>query len=107
MSNERLNEPQFAVTMGTGIVAVLFHTFSELYPSYHRSLRALSIAFFILNIIIFSTMLMISVLRYTLYPAIWILKMGWLDTIRLVGHVVARRRTQRCLLPLATFPDVS
>jgi hypothetical protein len=24
-----------------------------------------------------------------------------------VGHVVARRRTQRCLLPLATFPDVS
>ncbi|RYN42595.1 Sulfite efflux pump [Alternaria arborescens] len=59
--------------MGTGIVAVLFHTFSELYPSYHRSLRALSIAFFILNIIIFSTMLMISVLRYTLYPAIWIL----------------------------------
>ena len=34
-------------------------------------------------------------------------KMGWLDTIRLVGHVVARRRTHRCLLPLATFPDVS
>jgi tellurite resistance protein TehA-like permease len=57
--------------MGTGIVAVLLHALTDLYPSYHSSLRTLSIVFFMLNIILFSVILIISVLRYTLYPATW------------------------------------
>jgi tellurite resistance protein TehA-like permease len=59
--------------MGTGIVAILLHTFSELYPLYHSSLSALSIAFFALNVFIFSVILLVSVLRYALYPATWTL----------------------------------
>jgi tellurite resistance protein TehA-like permease len=57
--------------MGTGIVAVLLHALTDLYPSYHSSLRTLSIVFFMLNVILFSVILIISVLRYTLYPATW------------------------------------
>lgn len=59
--------------MGTGIVAVLLHTLSNLYQSYHDSLRNLSIVFFVLNIGIFSVMFVISLLRYTLFPATWTL----------------------------------
>jgi tellurite resistance protein TehA-like permease len=62
---------QFAVTMGTGIVSILLHALSDLYPRYHSSLRDLSIIFFVLNIAIFTVILTISVLRYTLYPATW------------------------------------
>lgn len=59
--------------MGTGIVAILLNAFSELYPHYHSSLRTLSIAFFALNVLIFSIILLISILRYALYPATWTL----------------------------------
>ncbi|KAI2484377.1 TehA Tellurite resistance protein [Pyrenophora tritici-repentis] len=61
------------VTMGTGIVAILLHTLSSLYPSYHRPLHILSIIIFLLNTVIFSVILVISILRYTLYPATWTL----------------------------------
>lgn len=61
----------FAVTMGTGIVAVLLHTLSEVYPRYGESLRLLGIVFFVLNVCLFVAILIISVLRYTLYPATW------------------------------------
>lgn len=59
--------------MGTGIVSVLLHALSDLYPSYHGLLENLSIVFFVLNIAIFTIILVISILRYTLYPAIWTL----------------------------------
>lgn len=59
--------------MGTGIVAVLLHTLSNLYQSYHDLLRTLSIVFFVLNVVIFSAIFVISVLRYTLFPATWTL----------------------------------
>jgi tellurite resistance protein TehA-like permease len=62
---------QFAVTMGTGIVSILLHALSDLYPRYHSSLRHLSIIFFVLNIAIFTVILAISMLRYMLYPATW------------------------------------
>ncbi|CAE7021177.1 sulfite transporter ssu1 [Pyrenophora teres f. teres] len=63
----------FAVTMGTGIVAILLHTLSSLYPAHHHPLHILSIIFFALNTLIFSVILVISILRYTLYPATWTL----------------------------------
>jgi tellurite resistance protein TehA-like permease len=57
----------FAVTMGTGIVAVLLNTIPFTSPVLHY----LSIIFFILNTILFTAALVVSILRYTLYPEIW------------------------------------
>ncbi|KAF2873669.1 voltage-dependent anion channel [Massariosphaeria phaeospora] len=57
--------------MGTGIVSILFHSFSTLYPSHQAALHILSLAFFLLNILIFSVILLITALRYFLYPATW------------------------------------
>ncbi len=57
--------------MGTGIVAVLLHALSDLYPSQAQSLTVLSALFLILNILLFSVIFAISILRYTLYPATW------------------------------------
>lgn len=64
---------QFAVTMGTGIVSVLLHALSDMYPRYHISLKILSITFFMLNTFLFTIISVVSVLRYTLYPATWTL----------------------------------
>lgn len=59
--------------MGTGIIAVLLHTLSNLYPNQHSVLHLLSTTFFVLNVVIFSIIFVISLLRYTLYPATWTL----------------------------------
>ena len=59
--------------MGTGIVAILLHTLSAVYPRHYRTLNMLSIIFFLLNTIVFVVILVISILRYTLYPATWTL----------------------------------
>jgi tellurite resistance protein TehA-like permease len=61
--------------MGTGIISILLHTLSSLYPHHHTPLHILSIAFFALNALLFSTILLISVLRYMLFPATWALMM--------------------------------
>ena len=61
----------FAVTMGTGIVGILFHALASIYPSVQQPLNILSIIFFILNVLIFTVIFAISILRYTLYPATW------------------------------------
>lgn len=57
--------------MGTGIVSILLHTLSTIYASHHASLKFLSIIFFVINVLLFTLIFMISVLRYTLYPATW------------------------------------
>ena len=57
----------FSVTMGTGIVSLLFITI----PFQARWLYWLSVIFFGLNVILFSLAFGISILRYTLYPEIW------------------------------------
>jgi C4-dicarboxylate transporter/malic acid transport protein len=61
----------FAVTMGTGIVGILFHALSSTYPFVQKPLDILSIIFFILNVVVFTVILAISILRYALYPATW------------------------------------
>lgn len=53
--------------MGTGIVAVLLSSI----PFEARWLHYLSIVFFIFNTILWFLAFFISLLRYTLYPAIW------------------------------------
>ncbi|OCT49910.1 Sulfite efflux pump SSU1 [Cladophialophora carrionii] len=57
----------FSVTMGTGICSLLLITI----PWKAAWLYWLSVAFFILNSILFSLAFIISFLRYTLYPEIW------------------------------------
>ncbi|CAF9921243.1 MAG: hypothetical protein GOMPHAMPRED_002267 [Gomphillus americanus] len=57
----------FSVTMGTGIVSLLFITI----PFKATWLYWLSVVFFILNTILFIMAFVMSFLRYTLYPEIW------------------------------------
>jgi hypothetical protein len=57
----------FTVCMGTGIVSVLLNTFP--YPA--RWLYWLSIIVFCLNIALFVSFIIISILRYTLWPEAW------------------------------------
>ncbi|KAJ5924244.1 hypothetical protein N7466_008431 [Penicillium verhagenii] len=57
----------FAVTMGTGIVSVLFNSVPFSSPVLHY----ISIVFFVLNVIIFALAFITSIVRYTLYPEIW------------------------------------
>ncbi|WYZ45214.1 hypothetical protein EsH8_VIII_000530 [Colletotrichum jinshuiense] len=58
----------FAVTMGTGIVSVLLHNlpYNTIWISH-----GLAVAFFILNIALFTVFTAITILRYALYPEIW------------------------------------
>lgn len=58
----------FSITMGTGIVSMILVTI----PYQARCLYYLSLVFFVLNLILFCSALTISVLRYTLYPEIWV-----------------------------------
>jgi hypothetical protein len=53
--------------MGTGIVSILLHNL----PYNGRWLYWISVIIFCLNVALFITFLCISILRYTLYPAIW------------------------------------
>ncbi|KAF1996748.1 C4-dicarboxylate transporter/malic acid transport protein [Amniculicola lignicola CBS 123094] len=62
--------------MGTGIVSIILHAFSEQYPEHHGVLHVLSIAFFVLNCVLFTIIMVITVLRYTLYPATWSLMLS-------------------------------
>lgn len=57
----------FAVNMGTGITSILLHNL----PYNGRWLLYLSYIVFALNVLLFVIFLLISLLRYTLYPRIW------------------------------------
>jgi tellurite resistance protein TehA-like permease len=58
----------FAVTMGIGIVLVLMNSV----PFDTLVLYYFSIVFFVLNIILFLLASITSIVRYTLYPEIWL-----------------------------------
>lgn len=57
----------FVITMGTGIVAILFFTM----PYNGRWMYWISIVFFCLNALLFCLATAASILRYVLYPEIW------------------------------------
>ncbi|KAM3429182.1 hypothetical protein NHJ13734_008287 [Beauveria thailandica] len=57
----------FAVNMGTGIVSILLHNL----PYNASWLRYISYAIFGLNVVLFTTFCVMSILRYALYPKIW------------------------------------
>jgi tellurite resistance protein TehA-like permease len=58
----------FSVTMGTGIVSLLLHNL----PYNGTWLYWISVAIFALNVLLFITGSIISILRYTLYPEIFL-----------------------------------
>jgi tellurite resistance protein TehA-like permease len=57
----------FSVTMGTGIVSILLHNL----PYNGIWLYWISVVIFALNVLLFTLFLVISILRYTLYPRTW------------------------------------
>lgn len=57
----------FSVTMGTGIVSTILFTI----PWKAQWLYYLSIIFFVLNVALFSSAFLVSILRYTIWPEIW------------------------------------
>jgi hypothetical protein len=57
----------FSVTMGTGIVSILLHNL----PYNGIWLYWISVVFFAFNVLLFSTFLIISILRYAIYPERW------------------------------------
>jgi len=63
----KFSDRWFSVTMGTGVVGVLLDTI----PFKARWLYHLAIVFFILNTIIFFAALLVSILRYSIWPEIW------------------------------------
>jgi len=58
----------FAVTMGTGVCGVLLRAI----PWQARWLDYLSIIFFVLNTALFGIFTIMSLLRYTIWPEIWV-----------------------------------
>lgn len=57
----------FSVTMGTGIVSILLHNL----PYNGTWLYWISVAMFALNVVLFGLFLLISIVRYAVYPEIW------------------------------------
>lgn len=67
MADQAIPCSMFSITMGTGIVAILLHQMPYnaawlLWPCY---------IIFGLNVLIFVAALLVSLLRYTLYPELW------------------------------------
>ncbi|EIW83021.1 hypothetical protein CONPUDRAFT_136178 [Coniophora puteana RWD-64-598 SS2] len=59
----------FAVTMGTGAIAILFHSFP--YGNDTPAMKAMTLVFFFLNLALFTLFTIISITRYILFPDVW------------------------------------
>ncbi|KAI0148794.1 sulfite efflux pump SSU1 [Xylariaceae sp. FL1272] len=59
--------------MGTGIVAILFFNFSTIYTDAAGILRPLSVIFYIGNVVLFGILLLMTILRYLLYPKLFVM----------------------------------
>ncbi|KAF5348628.1 hypothetical protein D9758_006850 [Tetrapyrgos nigripes] len=59
----------FAVTMGTGSISILFHSFP--YGSNLQGMQIMSLAFMLLNLVLFLTFSVITLARYLMFPDIW------------------------------------
>ena len=57
----------FSVSMGTGIVSILLHNL----PYNGAWLYWVSVIMFALNVLLFGLFLLVSILRYAVYPEIW------------------------------------
>ncbi|KAF8552520.1 hypothetical protein OG21DRAFT_1465582 [Imleria badia] len=59
----------FAITMGTGSISILFHSFP--YDTNSQVMKLFSLAFFFLNLALFVLFTALSAARYILFPGIW------------------------------------
>ncbi|KAF9244877.1 voltage-dependent anion channel [Melanogaster broomeanus] len=59
----------FAVTMGTGSISILFHSFP--YGTGSQVMKAFTLVFFFLNLVLFVLFTAVSAARYILFPGIW------------------------------------
>ncbi|KAI3331652.1 voltage-dependent anion channel-domain-containing protein [Xylariaceae sp. AK1471] len=66
----------YGSTMGTGIVAILLFTFSNIYTKASPMLFQLSVVFYTANVVLFSLIFMMTVLRYLLYPKLFVMMVG-------------------------------
>ena len=82
----------FTVTMGTGIVSILLH---EL-PYNGRWLYLLSVITFCLNIALFASASLISLLRYTIWPELWTETINHPNQSLFVGAVPVVKETFQC-----------
>ncbi|KAI1296030.1 sulfite efflux pump SSU1 [Xylaria venustula] len=96
----------YGSTMGTGIVSILLFIFSTIYDQ--SILLQLSIHFYVLNIILFTCILLTTILRYWLYPKLFIMMisdpgqamylgtfpMGFATLIAMTVNVVVPRSSQ-------------
>jgi tellurite resistance protein TehA-like permease len=55
--------------MGTGIIGALFHNFP--YGGDTRTMNAFALIFFMLNVILFSAFLALTIARYIMFPHAW------------------------------------
>ncbi|KAI8951261.1 voltage-dependent anion channel-domain-containing protein [Xylaria longipes] len=63
----------YGSTMGTGIVAILLFTFSNIYTDASPVLFHLSVIFYMANLALFSLIFIMTVLRYILYPRLFVM----------------------------------
>ncbi|KAI0195245.1 C4-dicarboxylate transporter/malic acid transport protein-like protein [Xylaria flabelliformis] len=63
----------YGSTMGTGIVAILLFTFSNIYTYASPILFRLSVVFYIANVVLFSSIFMMTILRYIVYPKLFVI----------------------------------
>ncbi|KAI0870756.1 voltage-dependent anion channel-domain-containing protein [Hypoxylon argillaceum] len=63
----------YGSTMGTGIVAILLFTFSNIYPKASSIMFQLSIVFYIVNVALFGLIFTMTVLRYLFYPGLFVM----------------------------------
>ncbi|KAF9227493.1 hypothetical protein BS17DRAFT_775605 [Gyrodon lividus] len=59
----------FAVTMGTGSISILFHSFP--YGADSQLMKTFTLVFFFLNLVLFVLFTAVSAARYILFPGIW------------------------------------
>ncbi|KIJ18870.1 hypothetical protein PAXINDRAFT_109264 [Paxillus involutus ATCC 200175] len=59
----------FAVTMGTGSISILFHSFP--YATDSEVMKVFTLLFFFLNLVLFVLFTAVSAVRYILFPGIW------------------------------------
>ncbi|GAP85664.1 putative C4-dicarboxylate transporter malic acid transport protein [Rosellinia necatrix] len=63
----------YGSTMGTGIVSILLFTFSKIYTEASPMLFQLSVMFYMANMVLFSFVFTMTILRYLFYPKLFVM----------------------------------
>lgn len=72
---QRFDLKWYGSTMGTGIVALILFQLARAHPSAQAPLTHMSYFFFFVNAVLFTAILLMTILRYVLYPRLFIFMM--------------------------------